>query len=90
MIWFYFIMFCILIFHRGGRGGGVGYNGGGFDGPPPSNGFGPPGGPGFNGPPNNGGFGPPAGGFGGGYRGDLKRSDGPGGYDDRDSKRPRY
>ncbi|KAJ3991705.1 hypothetical protein F5050DRAFT_1792782 [Lentinula boryana] len=75
---------------RGGRGGGIGYNGGGFDGPP-SNGYGPPGGSGgFNGPPSNGGFGAPGGGFGGGYRGDLKRSDGPGGHDDRDFKRPRY
>ncbi|KAJ4479925.1 hypothetical protein J3R30DRAFT_3466898 [Lentinula aciculospora] len=77
--------------YRGGRGGGLGYNGGGFDGQPPSNGYGPPGGSGgFNGPPSNGGFGPPGAGFGGGYRGDLKRSDGPGGHDDRDSKRPRY
>ncbi|KAF9067190.1 hypothetical protein BDP27DRAFT_1393085 [Rhodocollybia butyracea] len=79
---------------RGGRGGGIGFNGnGGFEPSTPSNGYGPPGGPGgFNGPPNNGGFGGPpgGGGFGGGYRGDLKRSEGPGGYDDRDSKRPRY
>jgi uncharacterized membrane protein len=41
------------------------------------------------------GYGPPGGGYagsgggGGGYRGDLKR-EGPGGYEDRDSKRPRY
>ncbi|KAJ2914516.1 hypothetical protein MD484_g5918, partial [Candolleomyces efflorescens] len=63
------------------RGGGIGYHGnGGFDGPP--NGFGgPP--PGHAGPP---------GGMHGGYGGprqDLKREN-MGGYDDRDSKRPRY
>ncbi|EPQ54285.1 RNA-binding domain-containing protein [Gloeophyllum trabeum ATCC 11539] len=77
-----------------GRGGGIGYqSGGGFhDGPP--NGYGGQGdGPGFGGPPG-GGFGGGGGGYGGppggGYgRGDLKR-EGPGGYDDRDSKRPRY
>ncbi|KAI0714402.1 hypothetical protein C8T65DRAFT_148618 [Cerioporus squamosus] len=90
---------------RGGRGGGIGYQGGGFGGPPdhgPNNnnyGGGPPGGygggpGGFGGPPGGGpgGYGPPGGGFGGGgggYRGDLKR-EGPGGYDDRDVKRPRY
>lgn len=82
---------------RGGRGGGVGYHGGGFGGDAPANGFGPPGaqapsGPGgFGGPPQQG-YGPPGGGFGpgrGGFRGDLKR-EGPGGYDDRDAKRPRY
>jgi len=84
--------------YRGGRGGGIGYQGGfndhgsnGFGGPPngPGGYGGPPGG-GFGGGP--GGYGPPGGGFGGGsggYRGDLKR-EGPGGYDDRDSKRPRY
>lgn len=60
-----------------GRGAGIGYGGGFNDGPP--NGFGPPqGGPG--------GFGGP---FRGGFRGDLKR-EGPGGFDDRESKRPRY
>ncbi|KAF5327701.1 hypothetical protein D9619_004512 [Psilocybe cf. subviscida] len=67
---------------RGGRGGGIGYQGnGGFDGPP----HGGPGG--FGGPPPGG----PPGGFGGGggYRGDLKR-EGPGGFEDRDAKRPRY
>ncbi|KAF9000758.1 hypothetical protein BDQ17DRAFT_1359495 [Cyathus striatus] len=74
---------------RGGRGGGIGYQGGASfnDGPP--SGYGPPGGaPGGYGPP---GGGIPGGGYGGGggYRGDLKR-EGPGGYDDRDSKRPRY
>ncbi|KAF8898154.1 hypothetical protein CPB84DRAFT_1815743 [Gymnopilus junonius] len=71
-----------------GRGGGIGYQGGGGFGDNQSNGFGgppPPGGGGFGGPPP----GPPGGGFGGGYRGDLKR-EGPGGYDDRDAKRPRY
>lgn len=67
---------------RGGRG--IGYPGGGFnDGPP--NGYGPgPGGPGA--------FAPPGGGMAGGgygYRGDLKR-EGPGGFDDREAKRPRY
>ncbi|KAF8841275.1 RNA-binding domain-containing protein [Paxillus ammoniavirescens] len=80
--------------YRGGRGGGIGYQGGGFsDGH--ANGYGPagggPGGPGGYGPPNQG-YGPPGGGYGsggGGYRGDLKR-EGPGGYDDRDAKRPRY
>lgn len=83
--------------YRGGRGGGVGFHGGGFGGDAPANGFGPPGaqapgGPGgFGGPPQQS-FGPPGGGFGpgrGGFRGDLKR-EGPGGYDDRDAKRPRY
>jgi hypothetical protein len=85
------------ILFRGGRGGGIGYQGGGFGGDGPANGYGPPGaqGPGapggFGGPPQQG-YGPPGGGFGqgrGGYRGDLKR-EGPGGYDDRDAKRPRY
>ncbi|KAH8831297.1 U1 snRNP 70K protein [Flagelloscypha sp. PMI_526] len=78
-------------FSRGGRGGGIGYQGGGFGGGgpggPPGGGYGPPGGNGgggFGGPPG-GGFGPP----GGGYRNDLKR-EGPGGYDDRDAKRMRY
>ncbi len=92
---------------RGGRGGGLGFQGGfndqssnGFGGPP--SGPGGPGGPGgYGGPPPGGfgggagagGYGPPGGfgggGGGGGYRGDLKR-EGPGGYDDRDAKRPRY
>ncbi|KAH7928285.1 RNA-binding domain-containing protein [Leucogyrophana mollusca] len=78
---------------RGGRGGGIGYQGGGFnDGH--ANGHGPLGGPGgpggFGGPPAQN-YGPPGGGFGGGggFRGDLKR-EGPGGFDDRDAKRPRY
>ncbi|KAF8622586.1 hypothetical protein AX15_006930 [Amanita polypyramis BW_CC] len=70
---------------RGGRG--IGYQGSGFnDGPP--NGYGPgPGGPGvYSGP----GSGMASGGYGGpGYRGDLKR-EGPGGFDDREVKRPRY
>ncbi|KJA23019.1 hypothetical protein HYPSUDRAFT_40511 [Hypholoma sublateritium FD-334 SS-4] len=74
----------------GGRGGGgIGFHGnGGFGGDAPPNGFGPPqAGPGgFGGPPAPGGM--PGGGP-GGFRGDLKR-DAPGGYDDRDSKRPRY
>ncbi|KAJ8072604.1 hypothetical protein PM082_016163 [Marasmius tenuissimus] len=69
---------------RGGRGGGIGYNGGFNDHPP--NGYGGPPGGGYGGPPGGGGYGPP----GGGYRQDLKRHDGPGGYDDRDSKRARY
>jgi len=89
-----------------GRGGGIGFQGGGGFGDHNSNGFGGPpnGGPGgfagpgggFGGPPGGGpgGYGPPGGGYGGGggggYRGDLKREGGPGGYDDRDSKRPRY
>ncbi len=79
-----------LTFSRGGRGAGIGYQGGsGFN--DQSNGYGPPSGGGYGGPPG-GGFGPPGGGYGGGggYRNDLKRGDGPGGYDDRDSKRPRY
>ncbi|CAK5268581.1 unnamed protein product [Mycena citricolor] len=72
---------------RGGRGAGIGFGGGFNDGP---GGHGPPG---FNGPPGGGGggYGPPGGGYGaggGGYR-DLKR-EAPGGYEDRDSKRPRY
>ncbi|KAK7454540.1 hypothetical protein VKT23_011294 [Stygiomarasmius scandens] len=71
--------------YRGGRGGGIGYNGGFND---QSNGYGPPGGHGgFNEPPGGGGgYGPSGGGYGGGY----KRSDAPGGYDDREHKRPRY
>ncbi|KAG6875402.1 hypothetical protein C0993_009388 [Termitomyces sp. T159_Od127] len=64
---------------RGGRGGGIGYNSGGFSGP--HNGFGP-GGPPQGGP---GGYGPPGGGAIG-----FKREAGPGAYDDRDAKRPRY
>ncbi|EGO25088.1 U1 snRNP 70K protein [Serpula lacrymans var. lacrymans S7.9] len=83
-----------------GRGGGIGYQGGGFN-EGPTNGYGPPNGPsGYGGPGMGPGGGPgggppgyappgPGGGYGGGYRGDLKR-EGPGGYDDRDSKRPRY
>lgn len=74
---------------RGRGGGGIGFHGnGGFGGDAPPNGFGPPqAGPGgFGGPPPPGGM--PGGGP-GGFRGDLKR-DAPGGYDDRDSKRPRY
>lgn len=77
-----------LVSSRGGgppRGGGIGYHGnGGFDGPP--NGFGGP-------PPPQQGGGPPPGGmpYGGPPRQDLKRDGGGyGGYDDRDSKRPRY
>ncbi|KAG6853792.1 hypothetical protein C0991_001381 [Blastosporella zonata] len=65
---------------RGGRpsGGGIGFGGGGgFDGPPPPNG-----GMGYGGPPQ--GFAPPGGSIG------FKREAGPGGYDDRDAKRPRY
>lgn len=88
-----------------GRGGGIGFQGGGGFGDHGSNGFAPPnggGGPGgygppaggFSGPPGGGpgGYGPPGGGFGGGggYRNDVKRDGGPGGYDDRDAKRPRY
>lgn len=72
--------------NRGGRGGGIGYQGGFGDGP--ANGYGPPGGGpgGYGGPPSHG-YGPPSG---GGYHSrDLKR-EGPGGYDDRDAKRPRY
>ncbi|KAK2463480.1 hypothetical protein APHAL10511_004566 [Amanita phalloides] len=67
---------------RGGRG--IGYQGGGFnDGPP--NGYGPgPGGPGTYPAPGGGMAG---GGY--GHRGDLKR-EGPGGFDDREVKRPRY
>ncbi|KAG6814996.1 hypothetical protein H0H87_005968 [Tephrocybe sp. NHM501043] len=70
---------------RGGRsGGGIGYGGGGggFDGPPPPNG----GGMGGYGPPQGfgGGGGPPGGNIG------FKREAGPGAYDDRDAKRPRY
>ncbi|KIJ66769.1 hypothetical protein HYDPIDRAFT_108703 [Hydnomerulius pinastri MD-312] len=83
--------------YRGGRGGGIGYQGGGFGADGHANGYGPPGGGpggpgGYGGPPNQG-YGPPGGGYGGpgggGFRGDLKR-EGPGGYDDRDAKRPRY
>ena len=71
---------------RGGRGGGIGYQGGGgFDNS--SNGYG-----------SQSGFGPlptgefPGAGFGssGSHRGDLKREGPVGGYDDRDTKRPRY
>jgi len=80
-----FISFRPLTVLRGGRGGGIGYNGGFND---QSNGYGPPGGHGgFNEPPGGGGgYGPSGGGYGGGY----KRSDAPGGYDDREHKRPRY
>ena len=88
----------------GGRGGGIGYQGGGGfseyanggpGGPPNgSGGYGPPG-SGYGGGSyggGGGGFGPPrggGGGYGGGYRPDLKR-EGPGMDEDRDSKRPRY
>ncbi|KAF8199494.1 hypothetical protein BJ912DRAFT_1020111 [Pholiota molesta] len=67
-------------------GGGIGFHGNGGFGDAPPNGFGPPqAGPGgFGGPPPGG---MPGGGA--GFRGDLKR-EGPGGYDDRDAKRPRY
>ncbi|KAH9972720.1 hypothetical protein BGW80DRAFT_1437429 [Lactifluus volemus] len=70
-----------------GRGGGLGYQGGGFnDGPPPGRWvWSSRRGPGY-GPPGGGGGG--SGGY-GGDRGYLKR-EGPGGFDDRDSKRPRY
>ncbi|KAK7032970.1 U1 snRNP 70K protein [Favolaschia claudopus] len=77
-----------------GRGGGIGYNGGGGFHDNPSNGYGPP--PGGFGPPPPGYGAPPGGGGGGGYgggggfRGDLKREGPPGGYDDREAKRPRY
>ncbi|KAJ7178637.1 U1 snRNP 70K protein [Mycena crocata] len=72
---------------RGGGGGGFGGDrgGGGFRGGD-SGGFRGGGGGGFRGRDDFGG----GGGFsGGGYRGDLKR-EGPGGYDDREAKRPRY
>lgn len=79
-------------FNDQGPNGHSGYGGppnGGYGGPP-GGGYGGPGGP--NGP---GGYGPPGGGYGGGagaggHRGDLKRDSGPGGYDDREAKRPRY
>ena len=87
-ILFHFFYLHFADIYRGGRGGGIGFQGGfdngnGYGGPPPA---------GFNGPPGGGPMGPPGGGFGGGggYRQDLKRPDGPGGYDDRNSKRPRY
>jgi hypothetical protein len=94
----------LTFFNRGGpnRGpGGIGYqSGGGFDGPPNGGGgFGGPPPPHHHGGPPPGGHGPPPpgggmgggyGGGGGGYRQDLKREGGPGGYDDRDFKRPRY
>lgn len=98
----------LTLFHSGGRGGGIGYQGGGFNdqgpnghsgyGGPPNGGYGGPPGGGYGGPggPNGpGGYGPPGGGYGGGagaggHRGDLKRDSGPGGYDDREAKRPRY
>ena len=70
--------FSSLIFDRGGRGGGIGYHGGGFN--DSLNGH--------NGPPP-GGLSGGGGGYGGGSRPDLKR-EGPGGYDDREFKRPRY
>lgn len=90
---------------RGGRGGGIGFQGGFNDHGSGSNGYGggPPNGPGGYGPPPGGGFGgggpggygggPPGGGYGGGGGGGggggFKR-EGPGMYDERDSKRPRY
>jgi hypothetical protein len=91
-----FACLMLIVFFVRGRGGGLGYQGGGFnnDGPPPGRYGGPsgPGGPGGYGPPGGSpGFGPPGGG-GPGYGGDrgyLKR-EGPGGFDDRDTKRPRY
>lgn len=74
---------CLLIRNYRGRGGGIGYQGGGFS-DQQSNGYGHQHGHGgFGGPPGG------PGGYGGGFRGDLKR-EGPGGYDDRDAKRPRY
>ncbi|KAF5359644.1 hypothetical protein D9756_003182 [Leucocoprinus leucothites] len=66
---------------RGGRGGGIGFHGGGFNDNPNGYGGPPPSGPG--------GMSGGGGGFGGGHRSDLKR-EGPGGYDDREFKRPRY
>ncbi|KAK7686137.1 hypothetical protein QCA50_010949 [Cerrena zonata] len=87
--------------YSGGRGGGLGFQGGfnehgpgpnGFNGGPPNGpgGFGgpPPPGGGFGGPGGPGGYGggPPGGGYGGGG---FKREN-PGMYDERDSKRPRY
>lgn len=69
----------LLQFARGGRGGGIGYNSGpGMGGGGQSD---------FNGQADSG-YG--GGGGGGGFRGDLKRDSGHGGYEDRDSKRPRY
>lgn len=84
MLFFFKCLVSILRPFRGGRGGGVGFHGGGFNDNP--NGYGPPSGPGgMSGGPQAGG-----GGYGGGgYRSDLKR-EGPGGFDDRDHKRPRY
>ena len=81
--------FYILIVSRGGRGGGIGYQGGGFS-DNPSNGYGPQSGSSGFGAPPTGEF--PGTGFGssGSYRGDLKREGPAGGYDDRDTKRPRY
>ncbi|KAI5985975.1 hypothetical protein EDD15DRAFT_2300095 [Pisolithus albus] len=72
--------------HRGGRGAGIGYQGGFGDGH--ANGYGPSGGGpgGYGGNPPSQGYGPPGGGY---YSRDLKR-EAPGGYDDRDAKRPRY
>lgn len=76
------LIWLLILRYRGRNGNGIGFQGGFGDNP--SNNYGPPQGApgGFGGPPVGG---PP----GGGYRGDLKR-EGPGGYDDRDAKRPRY
>lgn len=80
---FNYLFSCTDFDHRG-RGGGIGFHQGGGFSDQQHNGFGHPPGPGgFGGPPGG------HGGFGGGFRGDLKR-EGPGGYDDRDAKRPRY
>jgi hypothetical protein len=97
----------LIVSFSGGRGGGIGYQGGsfqdhgptGYGGPPNGQGGpggygGPPGGGYGGGPGGPGGYGSSGGGYGGGgggagFRGDLKR-EGHGGYDDRDSKRPRY
>ena len=82
--------FYILIVPRGGRGGGIGYQGSGGFSDSPSNGYGAQSGSSGFGAPPTGEF--PGTGFGssGSYRGDLKREGPAGGYDDRDTKRPRY
>ena len=86
---YFFLLFYILIVPRGGRGGGIGYQGGGFsDGP--SNGYGPQSGSSGFGAPPTGEFHGTGFGSSGSYRGDLKREGPAGGYDDRDTKRPRY
>jgi len=75
---------------RGGRGGGIGYQGSGGFNDNQSNGYGPQSGSSGFGAPPTGEF--PGAGFGGSgsYRGDLKREGPVGGYDDRETKRPRY